>query len=147
MTLYTWLKFFHLFGLTVFLFAHGVSGGASFALGTSASSTARQLLALSQRASFISNPGLLIVIITGVWMAFLGSWWGHGWVWAAIVILVALVVGMGLIARPYYMARDAARKSEEDLAQTLSRTRPQAAAWMGSVGLLLLVGLMVLKPF
>jgi acyl-CoA synthetase (AMP-forming)/AMP-acid ligase II len=30
--LYVWLKFFHLFGLSVFLFAHGVSGGASLAL-------------------------------------------------------------------------------------------------------------------
>lgn len=147
MTLYAWLKFFHIFGLAVFLFAHGVSGGASFGMRNSAPSTARQLLALSQRASFISNPGLLIVVITGVWMAFLGSWWGRGWLWAAIVILVALLVGMGLIARPYYLARDAARSSDEDLAQSLSRTRPQAAAWMGSVGLLLLVGLMVLKPF
>lgn len=147
MTLYAWLKFFHLFGLTVFLFAHGVSGGVSFAVRGSASSTARQLLALSQRASFISNPGLLIVIITGVWMAFLGSWWGRGWVWAAIVILVALLAGMGLVARPYYLAREAAKKSDEDLVQALRRTRPDLGLWIGSVGLLLLVGLMVLKPF
>lgn len=146
MTPYAWLKFFHLFGLAVFLFAHGVSGGASFGMRNGAPSTVRQLLALSQRASFISNPGLLIVVITGVWMAFLGSWWGRGWLWAAIVVLVALLVGMGLIARPYYLARDAAKGSDEDLAQSLGRTRPQAAAWMGSVGLLLLVGLMVLKP-
>jgi len=147
MTLYVWLKFFHLVGLAAFLFAHGVSGGAAFALRGPLTANSRTLLRLSQTSSFISNPGLLLVIVTGVWMAFLGSWWGRGWIWAAVVILVLLLVAMGLIARPYYMARTAAGKSDEEVGQALSRTNPSAAAWVGGVGLLLLVGLMVLKPF
>jgi acyl-CoA synthetase (AMP-forming)/AMP-acid ligase II len=68
--MYVWLRFFHLFGLAVFLFAHGISGGASLLLRSPVSPDTRKLLRLSQRSSFISNPALLIVIMTGVWMAF-----------------------------------------------------------------------------
>ena len=147
MTLYVWLKFFHVAGLVAFLFAHGVSGGTAFVLRGAVTANSRALLRLSQTSSFISNPGLILVIVTGVWMAFLGSWWGQAWVWAAIIVLVLLLVAMVLIARPFYIAREAAGKSDEDLGQALSRTRPTTAAWVGGVGLLLLVGLMVLKPF
>ncbi len=145
--LYVWLKFFHLFGLAVFLFAHGVSGGASVALRAPVSPDTRRLLQLSQRSSFVANPALLVVIATGVWMTFTGHFWGRGWLWAAIVVLVALLAAMGFISRPYYMARDAARQPDEVVADRLRQARPVAAIWIGSIGLALLVLLMVFKPF
>ena len=148
MTLYAWLKFFHLAGLTLFLFGHGVSSGASLALRGAVSGQTRQLLVLSQRSAIFYYPGLLVVVITGVWMAFVGSYWSRGWVWAAIVILVLTMGAMGALARPYYKARDAAGKSDqEELGRALSQARPILLAWIGAVALVLLVGLMVLKPF
>lgn len=80
-------------------------------------------------------------------MAFAGHWWGEGWLWAAIVVLVALLVAMGLISRPYYMARGAANQTDDVLLQHLSRARPIAAIWIGAVSLALLIFLMVFKPF
>ena len=147
MTGYVWLKFFHLFGLALFLFGHGISGGASFALRSTAPASARQLLQLSQRSAIVANPGLLIVIITGVWMGFAGSWWGRGWIWAAVAVLVLLIGFMLFIARPYYLARDASGQPDDVLVQRLSRTRPLLAAVIGGVGLLILIALMVIKPF
>lgn len=147
MTLYTWLKFFHIVGLALFLFGHGITGGLSFAVRGAVTGSTRRLLQLSQRSAALFYPGLLIIIVTGVWMAFLGSWWRSGWVWAAIVILVLAVVGMGALSRPYYKAREAAAKSDQDVAVALDQARPGALAWIGAVALLLLVGLMVLKPF
>jgi uncharacterized membrane protein len=108
-----WLKFFHLLGLTAFLFAHGVSGGASLALRAPVSADSRRLLRLSQRSAMIANPSLLVVIVTGIWMAFAGHWWGQGWLWAALAILLAVLGAMGFIARPYYLARDAAEQRDE----------------------------------
>jgi hypothetical protein len=93
-TLYAWLKFFHLAGLTLFLFAHGVSAGASLALRGTVSAQTRQLLVISQRSVTFYYPGLLVVVITGVWMGFIGSYWSRGWVWAAIVILVLTIGAM-----------------------------------------------------
>jgi uncharacterized membrane protein len=145
--LYVWLKFFHLLGLAVFLFGHGVSGGASLALRAPVSSQSRQLLWLSQRSSLVTNPSLIVVIVTGIWMGFAGHWWGQGWLWASVAVLVALLVAMGLIARPYYLARDAAKQPDDIVSERLSRTRPLAAIWIGTIGLLLLMFLMVFKPF
>ena len=145
--LYVWLKFFHLFGVAVFLFAHGVSGGASLALRAPVSPDARRLLRLSQMSAIVSNPALIVVIATGIWMAFAGHWWGQGWLWTAIVVLVALLVAMGLIARPDYLARDAAGQPDDVVADRLRRTRPFAAIWIGAIGLAVLVFLMVFKPF
>jgi uncharacterized membrane protein len=145
--LYVWLRFFHLLGLAVFLFAHGISGGASLLLRSPLSPDTRKLLQLSQRSSFISNPALLVVIVTGVWMTFQASLWGRGWIWAGIVVLVAVLGGMGFISRPYYLARDAAKESDDVLAQRLSHTRPIPALVVGAVGLATLIFLMVFKPF
>ena len=145
MTLYVWLKLIHLLGVVVFLFAHGVSGGASFAIGRSVQADTRRLLRISQVSAIVANPALLLIIITGVWMAWLGSYWSRMWPWAAIVILALTVAGMVFISRPYYVARDS--KSDDVLAQALSRVQPRAAAILGGVALFLLVSLMVLKPF
>src|SRR2546421_10874621 len=146
MSLYVWLQFFHLLGLGVFLFAHGVSGGASLVVRGPASTQSRQLLALSQKSGMIANPALLVVIATGVWMAFLGSFWGRGWIWTAIVVLVVVLGAMVYIARPYYIARDAAGQSDEVLSEHLTRTKPLLAAWIGGVGVVVLIALMVFKP-
>ena len=145
--LYAWLRFFHLLGLAVFLFAHGVSGGASLALRAPVSMESRRLLRLSQGSSFIANPSLIIVLVTGIWMAFAGHWWGKGWPWASLLVLVAVLGGMGFIAGPYYKAREAAEQPDDVLKDRLGRTRPLAAIWIGGVGLVALTFLMVFKPF
>ena len=146
-SVYLWLKFFHVLGLGTFLFAHGVSGGASLALRGPVAAHSRGLLRLSQRSAMAANPGLLLVIVTGVWMGFAGHWWGQGWLWAAIVILVLLIAAMFFFARPYYQAREVTDQPDDVLADRLGQTRPLAATWIGSLGLLLLILLMVLKPF
>ncbi|HKW71816.1 MAG TPA: hypothetical protein VJQ08_03210 [Candidatus Dormibacteraeota bacterium] len=147
MTLYVWLKFFHLAGLTVFLFGHGVSGFASLALRGPVTANTRTLLGLSQRSAMVSTPALLVILITGLWMTFAGHWATNVWPWAALVVLVVVSVAMGLIARPYYLARDASKGPDDVLAQKLSRTRPALAVWVGGIGLLVLLVLMVFKPF
>lgn len=145
MTLYVWLKLFHLLGLVVFLFAHGVAGGASFAIGRTVQADTRRLLRISQISAIVANPGLLVVIVTGVWMAFLGSFWSRGWPWAVVVILTLTIAMMVFVSRPYYQARDS--KSDDVLSQALSHVQPRAAAIVGGAALLLLVFLMVVKPF
>ncbi len=146
-SLYVWLRFFHLLGLAAFLFGHGISGGAAFALRSSTGAENQRLLQLSQKSLAVAYPGLLLLIVTGVWMAFAGHWWGHGWLWASLVVLVVLFGAMGYIARPYYLARAAASQTEDVARTHLSRAKPIAAAWIGGVGLVALIGLMVFKPF
>ena len=142
-SLYTWLLFVHLAALAAFLVAHGVSAAASFMVRTNPA-TSKPVLQLSMRSAFVSNPALLIIIATGVWMGFLGSWWRMGWIWTSIVVLVAVMVAMGLLSRPFYAARSSEGVEFEN---NVARTRPEALALIGSIGLFVLVFLMVFKPF
>ena len=147
--LYVWLKFLHLVGLGAFLLGHGISAGASFVLRRPLADTARAaVLQLSIRSYAVAGPGLLLLIATGVWMGFLGSFWRSGWIWAAIVVFVATIVAMSAQSVPYHKARDAAGKNAEGEVETeLKRARPMVLAAIGSVGLLALLFLMVFKPF
>ena len=145
--LYTWLRFVHLLSIGAFLFVHGVTGGASFLLRGPISVTTRPLLRVSQIPSQASYPLLLLIVVTGIWMAFAGHWAARLWPWAALVILIATIAVMGFVARPYYLARDAAKGPDNAVAVPLSRARPVLAAVVGALALVLLFWLMVFKPF
>lgn len=145
MSLYRWLLLIHLAGLSTFLVAHGFSAAAAFGMrGRESIAESRLLLTLSRRADGPTYLGLLVVIVTGVWMGFLGGWWGHAWIWASIAVLVAVLVVMGLVSRPYFTARTG---PDETLGETLARARPLTATWAGSAAIAALLLLMVLKPF
>jgi uncharacterized membrane protein len=146
-SLYAWLMFLHLLSLGTFLFAHGVSGGASLLLRGPVSEQTRRLLRLSQQSSFLSNPAILLVIATGIWMTFAGHWAGRLWPWVSLGLLIVVFALMVYVARPYYAARDAAKESDDAIATRLAGARPLLAVWVGATALVLLFGLMVFKPF
>ena len=148
-SLYVWLKFLHIVGLAVFLLAHGVSAGASFVVRQKAAAAARSvILPISLRANFVALPGLLLVIVTGVWMGFLQSWWKMGWIWAAIVVLVLAIVAMSAMSVPYHRSREVLGEGQTaELDARLKRARPIELAAVGTVALLILFFLMVFKPF
>jgi hypothetical protein len=146
---YIWLKFLHLVGLGVFLLAHGVSAGASLVVRQKAAAGARSvILPISLRANFVAFPGLLLVIVTGVWMGFLQTWWRMGWIWAGIVVLVLAIVTMSAMSVPYHRAREVLGDGQTaELDTRLKRARPVELAAIGTVALLILFFLMVFKPF
>jgi len=51
------------------------------------------------------------------------------------------------IARPFYSAREAIGGADEELAARLAQTKPRLALWIGAPALVLLIGLMIFKPF
>lgn len=146
-TLYIWLKFIHILSVGGFLFVHGIAGGTAFLLRGPVTGTTRSLLQASRITGQASYPFLVLVIITGVWMTFAGHWSGQVWPWAALVILLVTIGFMGYIARPYYLAREASSGPDDALATRLTVARPELAAGVGVVAILVLVVLMVFKPF
>jgi hypothetical protein len=146
-SLYTWLKFVHILSVGAFLFSHGVTGGISFLLRGPVSGATRSLLRASQISGQAAYPLLLVVLATGIWMTFAGSWGRQVWPWAGLGILIVTLVVMGLVARPYYMAREAVKGPDDAVAARLANTRPELAAGVGVVALVLIFGLMVFKPF
>jgi Predicted integral membrane protein (DUF2269) len=148
-SLYLWLKFFHIVGLGAFLIAHGVSAGTSLMLRRASTDVRRAaLLRASIQSAAVFYPALVVIVVTGVWMGFAGSWWRTGWIWAGIATLVAVIVIMSAMSVPYHKARDAANaKPPAEIEPMLIRARPLELAVVGAIGLLILFFLMVFKPF
>jgi Predicted integral membrane protein (DUF2269) len=100
--------------------------------------------------------GLALLIIGGLGAAWVANLWGHTWIIASIVVFIAVLVTMWAVASPYYMnLRKGLTESgpdgnptmsDEALFAQLDSRRPEFLAAAGTIGLLLLVWLMVIKP-
>jgi hypothetical protein len=154
---YPWFVFAHLAGLVLFAISHGASAFMAFRLrGAPDMSTARTLLGVGGAAIGPMYIGLLLLIVGGLGAAWIANLWGRPWVIASIVVFVAVLVVMWAVASPYYMGL---RKSIEEprsdgqptvswdaLQAQLDSRRPEILLVAGTIGLLLLVWLMVIKP-
>ena len=142
--MYRWLLLLHLAGLAIFLLAHGFSAAAALALRPDRqASENRLLLGLSERSYSFMYGGLALLVGTGVWMGFLGGWWGRAWLWTSIGVFLAVLIVMGALAGAFRSARGA---PDEALGAALAKTRPVTLTWTGAAGLAALLVLMVLKP-
>jgi uncharacterized membrane protein len=161
---YLWLKFLHLIAIFTFLFAHGVSGGASLLLSRQRDlETRRLLLETSYKALEFSTPSLLVILVSGIALGFYGSWWGHGWIWTALVIFLVVSGVMtyfsfrhddarkaaGLAYRVFTSAkrRDPLPADPDLLERRIPRLRTRELAVIGILSLVVIPWLMVLKPF
>jgi hypothetical protein len=161
---YLWLKFVHILAIFAFLFAHGVSGGASLLLTRPRDlETRRLLLETSFKALQLSTPSLFVILLSGVALGFYGRWWGHGWIWAALVIFVGISGVMSYFSFRHDHARKAAGlayrvfnsgtrrdplPADPDLLErNIPTLRPRELAVVGILGLLVIPWLMVFKLF
>ena len=96
-----WL-FVHLVGVPGFLGGHGVSAAVGLRLRRERGrDRIRALLDLSAGARAFTYGSLLVLLVGGVGAGVTGHWWGQSWIWAALVLLVGLIVVTIPIAVPY----------------------------------------------
>lgn len=161
MDLYPWLVFLHIGGAFLFVLAHGVSALVAFRL-RAERDTGRMtaLLELSGASLIAMYVGLLVLLVAGIIAAINRNWFSQGWPWAAIVVLVVVVGAMyGLASRYYAGIREALGlpsmnnkepgppRPVEDVVRMLDTRRPEQIAVVGFGGLLIILWLMILKPF
>jgi hypothetical protein len=163
MDFYPWIVFLHVLGAFGFVMGHGASAFVSVQLREERDrDRIAALLNLSRQSLGMTYGSLLLLILAGVAAGFAGDWWGADWLWAAIVLLVLMLVVMYAMATPYYKAvRDAAGirpihapesapvpdPSPQQLDALLTSSRPMQIMGIGGIGLLLIIWLMVVKPF
>jgi hypothetical protein len=164
MEFYPWVVLIHVLAAFAFAMSHGVSVFAAFAMRRSGQpGDVRTLLGLSSASLGGLYISLLILLIAGITAAIMGGWFGRGWPWAAIGVVVIVIVAMYAIASRYYATVRTAvglpsmndKKGEpppvavssEELARVLDTRRPEALALIGFGGFAILVWLMELKPF
>jgi hypothetical protein len=161
---YRWLVYIHILAAFIFLLAHGTSAAVAFRLGReSERSRLAALLDLSGATQGAMYLCLGVLLVAGIILGFLGRWWGMGWIWTSLALLVLAAVGMYLRASlPFNRIRQAAGlayfdgrraqpagapASESVLKSVAAAVRPAEVAAMGLVPIALILWLMMFKPF
>ena len=160
--MYPWIVLLHIIGALIFVMAHGASVMVAMRLRAVADRNQQAaLLEVSGLSIGVMYIGLALLLIGGVWAGFAGNHWGGLWIWAALSVLIVVVAVMYSVATPYYGRMRAAAgvaggatadrfkppATEADLAGLATSQRPFWLAAVGGIGLLVILWLMVIKPF
>jgi hypothetical protein len=161
---YPWIKLLHVAGAFGFVLAHGASALAAVRIRDEREPTrVAALLDLSSASLGLMYVSLVVLLAGGIAAAFVGGFWGEAWIWAAIVVLVGVVVAMYPLGSQHYAsvrravglkaysdAKDAPPPTPlapAELAALLASPRPFLLAAVGGIGLIVILWLMVVKPF
>jgi plastocyanin/uncharacterized membrane protein len=151
-----WWVLLHIAGAFGFLMAHGVSAYAVLRLRQERDPTrVTHLLEMSSGSIGVMWNAIGLLLVGGILAGFTGNFWGQGWIWAAIVLLIAITVAMYAVATPWVkrlrtvaaaMAEGSRAVSREQFEDILRSRRPYSIAAIGLVGLLAILYLMIFKP-
>ena len=106
-SVYPWIVLVHVISVLGFLAAHGVSMGVVFRLRSERElGRVRALLDLSASSLGSMYLFVLVVLLSGIVAGIVGGWWTSGtlWIWASLILLIAIVVYMSYRASPYFTA-------------------------------------------
>ena len=158
--MYQWWLWAHILFVAGFLLSHGTSAAMGFRLRQEQSADEiRGLTRLSKATNNFTYGFLLLIILTGVAMGFQNNWWRFAWIWVALGVLIVAIGAMNALSQPYHNIRvgvglpgrrrneTAAPASPEQLQQLVARANPWPISLVGAVAILILLWLMVLKPF
>jgi hypothetical protein len=157
------LVYLHVAFIFLFVLVHGASAVIAFRLRGERDPARVAVLLETSRAALNSWPLVTAMagfVLTGIALGFIGGYWGSGWLWASIGILVLVVVGMTPAgAIPLKRARTALglEKPRGGTAEVvpdptegqrvIQSWSPLPVAGVGGVGLLVILWLMMFKPF
>lgn len=161
---YEWVVFLHVIGGFGFAMAHGASLYVAFRLRREKEiERLRALLDLSRLSLRGMSGSLIILLIAGIAAGFMGKWWGKGWIWVSIGILVVEIIFMTVISnRSYYPLRTALGMpgpwdkeegppgepaSDEEISALIKAGRAHLMTLVGVGGFLIILGMMMFKPF
>lgn len=164
MDVYPWVVFVHVAAAFLFFMGHGASMWVSDQIRRERDpARIKVLLELSSRSLGLVYGSLLALLVAGIAAGIMGSHFGRGWIWAAIVVLIAILVLMYALASRYYGrireavgmrsyqtpkdAPDPTPVSDAELIALVDSRRPDVIGLVGVIGLLVLVWLMMFKPF
>ncbi len=153
MDLHPTLILIHVLAAFVFVIAHAVSAVAIFQVrGQSDRAVLTATLNRSSKAMIVAYVALVVLLVAGVILGFVGSWWGSLWMWVSLVLFV--VVGWAMLpfaATPMSGVRaalgiqvrkpkpgepPAAPKCDEELAAVRAALRPELVLVIGLAGLM-----------
>jgi uncharacterized membrane protein/plastocyanin len=154
--MHRWWVFLHIAGAFGFLMAHGVSAYMTLRLPKERDpARVSQLLELSASSVGFMWNSIGLLLIGGIAAGFTGHFWGQGWIWAAIVVLLVVMAAMYAMGTTWAkrlrtissaMVEGTEAVSRPQFEEILRSKRPYTIAAIGFVGLLAILWLMIFKP-
>src|SRR6478735_8311455 len=103
MNWYPWVVFVHVAAAFLFVMGHGASMWVSDQVRRERDPVRiRALLELSTRSLGLVYGALIALLVAGVTAGIMGGHFGRGWIWAAIIVLVTIIVLMYALGSRYY---------------------------------------------
>jgi hypothetical protein len=100
---YPWVVFVHVAAAFLFVMGHGASMWTSDQIRRERDATRiRALLEVSSRSLGMVYVGLVALLVAGIIAGIMGGHFARGWIWAAIGVLVVIIVLMYGLASRYY---------------------------------------------
>jgi len=158
------IVFLHVVGVLLFVLAHGVSVAVLLKMRTERNPVAlRSLLDLSRTSLGAAGIGFVLWFVGGVVAGFSGNWWTSGkyWIWVSLGIAIVITGLMTPMGRFYFNRVRTALGVDPKTGQldptvqvdgttleaAISSGQPTFLAATGIIGLVVLLYLMVAKPF
>jgi Predicted integral membrane protein (DUF2269) len=159
-----WIVFVHVLAAFVFAAGHGVSMIVAFQVRRE-TDRARMaaLLDVSQLSVAIATIALIVLFLAGILAGVVLNSWSKTWIWVSLVLLVAIGfamtplgighfnrirVALGLRTRDFKEGQpDPIPASDAELAAALASRRPELLLVIGGVGFVVIVWLMMFRPF
>ena len=156
--MYTWWVFIHIVGVIGFVLAHGVSTGVALKIrGERSPERLRVLLELSASTTVAFYVATFVLLLGGVAAGFDGHWWSQqAWISVALGVFLGEMVFMRAVTTPYYRRLRRVMAIEQgggtavgpaEIQELVASNRPMVTVWVGSLGLLFIVYLMIIQPF
>ena len=158
--MYNWVVFLHVTVIFIFLIQHAVEIFVTFKLREQ-----KDPEGIFAAYSFMLNNNsrnlritYLLIILTGAVAGFIARWWKQGWMWSALGVMILIWIVMYHFGGRYLTAVDAitdqALKSKAEpsamdkFRQDLkSRREPEIMTITSVIGMLIILWLMMFKPF
>jgi hypothetical protein len=158
--------FLHIFGAIAFFYSHGTAGLVAFRLRSERDlGRIRAMLDsyATSRMVGLQYGALLLLLVAGIIAGFSGHWWGSGWIWLSLILLVGIIAAMYMIGTRYYgqvrkligvenmesgkpqPAQEPA--SAEEIDRFLQRSPAVLLFAIGYGGMAVILFLMIFKPF
>ena len=159
-----WIVFAHVLGAFLFAAGHGVSLFVAFQVRRERDrARIGALLDASSGALVAAYVGLLILFIAGIIAGIVLQSFGRWWIWVSLVALIAIAVAMTPLGIAYFNGirvaigqrtrdlkdtdPDPVPVSDGELASILASRRPEQLLAIGGGGFLVILYLMMFKPF
>jgi len=159
-----WIVFLHVLGVFMFVAGHGVSMFVVFrARRETDRARLAALLDLSGWSLGLAGIGLLILLVSGIVAGIVEGAWGRLWLWASLVLFLGIGIAMtpvgGTYLRNLRLALGQAPRgakpgdappvaaTDTELAAMQVSQRPEVLLAIGVGGFVLILWLMMFKPF